>query len=60
MGWYGSAATIGTALGAPLAGAASDIHPSWRGFATVGAVGMVIGVSGLVLERRGPGPKSPA
>lgn len=36
MGWYGSALTSGTALGAPLAGAAIDIVGPWAGFAFAG------------------------
>ncbi|WAP51003.1 MFS transporter [Arthrobacter sp. ATA002] len=36
MGWYGSALTSGTALGAPLAGAAIDFVGPWAGFTVAG------------------------
>ena len=39
MGWHGSALTIGSAIGAPLAGAAIDAIAPWAGFAVVGATG---------------------
>jgi MFS family permease len=51
MGWHGSALTIGSALGAPLAGAAIDAIAPWSGFAAVGTVGGMLGALGLVLRR---------
>lgn len=36
MGWYGSALTSGTALGAPLAGMAIDLVGPWAGFTFAG------------------------
>jgi MFS family permease len=68
MGWHGSALTVGSALGAPLSGAAIDAVSPWAGFAAVGTVGGVLGAVGLLLralaDRRshvrtppgGPGP----
>jgi MFS family permease len=57
MGWHGSALTVGSALGAPLAGAAIDAIAPWSGFAAVGTVGGMLGALGLVLRRgqRRPG-----
>jgi MFS family permease len=51
MGWHGSALTAGTALGAPLAGAAIDRVGPWAGFALVGAVGAVVALLGLAALR---------
>jgi len=51
MGWHGSALTAGTALGAPLAGAAIDRVGPWAGFALVGAVGAVVALLGLAAVR---------
>jgi len=48
MGWHGSALTAGTALGAPLAGAAIDRVAPWAGFAVVGGVGVLVALVGLV------------
>lgn len=56
MGWHGSALTIGTAAGAPLAGAAMDATAPWAGFAVVGAAGVVLAALGLAAtayRRRG-------
>lgn len=52
MGWHGSAITVGSALGAPLSGAAIDAVAPWAGFAAVGSVGGVLAAVGLVLLRR--------
>jgi MFS family permease len=49
MGWHGSAMTGGTALGAPLAGAAMDLRGPWAGFAVVGGVGFALAVAGVVV-----------
>lgn len=47
MGWHGSALTVGSALGAPLAGAAIDAVGSWGGFALVGLSGAVVATVAL-------------
>jgi MFS family permease len=47
MGWHGSALTAGTAVGAPLAGAAIDRVAPWAGFTVVGVVGAVVALAGL-------------
>ena len=47
MGWHGSALTAGTAVGAPLAGAAIDREGPWSGFAVVGTAGVVVALLGL-------------
>jgi predicted MFS family arabinose efflux permease len=51
LGWHGSALQVGSALGAPLAGVAMDARGPWAGFALVGALGLVIAVVGLLVER---------
>ncbi len=51
MGWHGSALTIGSALGAPVAGSAIDAWAPWAGFAAVGALGLVLAVGGLGLQQ---------
>ncbi|MGW0517908.1 MFS transporter [Crossiella sp. NPDC003009] len=51
LGLHGSALTTGTALGAPLAGAAIDLFgPPW-GFAAVGGAGLLSAVIAFVLFR---------
>jgi MFS family permease len=50
IGWHGSAMTGGTALGAPLAGAFMDRWGPWAGFAVVGAVGLVLALTGLAVQ----------
>jgi MFS family permease len=52
MGWHGSSLTIGSALGAPLSGAAIDAVAPWAGFTAVGSVGGALAGLGLVLLRR--------
>lgn len=47
MGWHGSALTAGTALGAPLAGAAIDARGAGAGFAAVGVAGLGLALAGL-------------
>ena len=49
MGWHGSALQVGSALGAPLAGAAIDASAPWAGFAAVGATGVVLAVAGFAV-----------
>ncbi len=51
MGWHGSALTMGSALGAPVAGAAIDAAGPWAGFAAVGSVGLLLAVAGLAVQR---------
>ncbi len=52
MGWHGSALTAGAAAGAPAAGFAIDHLAPWAGFATVGTIGGLIAVVGLVAVSR--------
>ncbi len=52
LGWHGSALTIGSALGAPLAGATIDASAPWAGFAVVGGAGVVLAGLGLGLQLR--------
>jgi MFS family permease len=50
MGWHGSALTVGTAIGAPLAGAVIDgVGPS-HGFVVAGGAGMLIAGFGLSVQ----------
>jgi MFS family permease len=51
MGWHGSALQVGSAVGAPLAGAAIDARGAWAGFAAVGVAGVVLAVTGLGVLR---------
>jgi MFS family permease len=51
MGWHGSALTIGTAVGAPLAGVAIDAVAPWTGFVVVGATGLALALLGLAAMR---------
>jgi MFS family permease len=51
MGWHGSSLTVGTALGAPLAGYAIDRLGAWAGFAAVGGVGLVLALLGFAAQR---------
>lgn len=52
MGWYGSAMTIGTAAGSPLIGLVVDAGAPASAFAATGAVGVAVGVLGLLARRR--------
>jgi MFS family permease len=49
MGWYGSAMTLGMAVGAPTAGSAIDLLGPWAGFAVLGAFGGGVALIGLFL-----------
>lgn len=50
MGWHGSALTLGTALGAPVAGVAID-HGGWQtGFIVTALVGVTVSVLGLAAQ----------
>ena len=66
MGWYSTATTTGLSIGAPLAGFAIDHAGPWAGFVTIGTIGVVVAVIGLVLvpwriDRPGPaGPGAPS
>jgi predicted MFS family arabinose efflux permease len=52
MGWHGSAMTVGSALGAPLAGAMIDGVGPGGGFAVAGCLGAVLAVVVLMTSRR--------
>ncbi|TDB80477.1 MFS transporter, partial [Micromonospora sp. KC721] len=52
MGLYGSAVTVGMALGAPLAGAVIDASAPFWGFAVTGGVGLLVALAVLPLELR--------
>ena len=63
MGWYGSALTSGTALGAPLAGAAIDGIGPWAGFVFAGAAAstlVIITFTVRRISRRGRRERQPA
>lgn len=49
MGWYGSAITLGSALGAPLTGAAMDLVAPWAGFVVIAVIGALIALVGLIV-----------
>ena len=51
MGWHGSAMTAGSALGAPVAGAAIDMQGYAGGFALVGLLGVLVATSGWATVR---------
>lgn len=52
MGWHGAAMTFGSAIGSPVAGVAID-HEGWQaGFLVTAAVGVVVGILGLVVTAR--------
>ena len=59
MGWYGSSMTMGSAMGAPFAGAMIDGIGPWAGFAVVGLICGALSVVGLFAmafwRRRGAG-----
>ena len=60
LGWHGSAMTIGSALGAPLAGVAIDAT-NWRGgFVVAGIAGLVAALAGAVVLARRARPAGPA
>jgi MFS family permease len=50
MGWYGSALTLGSALGAPLAGVSIDAVGPWGGFLAVGSMAFLLALLGLGLQ----------
>jgi MFS family permease len=51
MGWYGSSMTIGSALGAPFAGAMIDAVGPWSGFVVIGALAGVLAAAGLITQK---------
>lgn len=56
MGLYGSALTLGMALGAPFTGAVADALGTRWAFAAVGGLGAVLAVGGLIAVRTGRAP----
>jgi MFS family permease len=52
MGWYGSAMTVGTALGSPGVGLVIDAGRPAAAFIVTGAVGVVVGLLGLAARQR--------
>jgi len=52
MGWHGSALTLGSAIGAPIAGLAIDRGGWQAGFLVTAAIGLAVAVGGLVMARR--------
>ena len=62
LGWHGSAMTVGSAMGAPLAGVAVDTVGWQGGFVVPGVLGIVVTLVGLGLllgRRRDPVPSGP-
>ena len=51
MGWYGSSITIGSAMGAPFAGAMIDNIGPWAGFVIIGVIAGALAVAGLLAQR---------
>jgi MFS family permease len=52
MGWHGVAFTVGSAVGAPLAGLAID-HSGWQGaFVLTSVIALAIAAAGLVAQAR--------
>ena len=51
MGWYGSAMTAGTALGAPVAGLAIDVIGPWAGFLLAGGAAAALVLVTLSVRR---------
>lgn len=52
MGWYGSAMTLGNAVGSPAAGAMIDGIGPWAGFTFIGIFAAALAVAGLVVRSR--------
>ena len=52
MGWHGSALTLGSAIGAPIAGLAIDRGGWQAGFLVTAAIGLAVAVGGLAMARR--------
>lgn len=51
MGWYGSSMTLGSAMGAPFAGAMIDSIGPWAGFVIIGVIAGALAVAGLLVQR---------
>ncbi|WP_125611503.1 MFS transporter [Specibacter cremeus] len=51
MGWYGSAMTIGSAMGSPVAGILIDRLGPWAGFTVIGVAGTVLALAGIMVLR---------
>lgn len=51
MGWHGSALTLGSAIGAPVAGLAIDRGGWQAGFLVTAAIGLAVAVGGLAAAR---------
>jgi MFS family permease len=57
LGWHGAAMTVGSGLGAPLAGVAIDLWDEGGGLVVVSLVGLGVAIVGTVVSaRRLPGP----
>ncbi|WP_288026635.1 MFS transporter, partial [Arthrobacter sp.] len=52
MGWYGSSMTMGSAMGAPVAGAMIDQVGPWAGFVVIGIIAAVLAIAGLGIQYR--------
>lgn len=52
MGWYGSSMTMGSAMGAPFAGAMIDQVGPWAGFVVIGLIAAVLAIAGLGIQYR--------
>jgi predicted MFS family arabinose efflux permease len=52
MGWYGSALTVGLALGAPAVGAVVDHAGTAAAFAAAGLAGLLVAAGALAVDRR--------
>lgn len=50
MGWYGSAMTLGNAVGAPFAGHLIDSVGPWAGFTFIGVLSAMMAVAGLLVR----------
>jgi predicted MFS family arabinose efflux permease len=55
MGWHGSSMTVGSAVGAPLAGLAIDQFGFGGGFGLVAVIGVLVAAAGLLVARVGSG-----
>lgn len=51
FGWHGAATTVGSSLGAPLAGAVIDRTTAAGGFAAVGGIGLAVVLLVLVVNK---------
>jgi len=51
MGWSGTAATVGAAIGAPLVGLVVDHRGAQIGFLAAGGAGLALALGGLLVLR---------